>query len=125
MHHHDVGCTYIKNSPHALIEDNNDLYQRTLKLKEFLLTEDITLPSNKFQKVLLVTHSTVMTALFSEGVDPVSHHFIGSKRFENCEIAPFSLSRDDLLLPDKKIDFSKLIHLPLASPNDHFFKSYA
>ncbi len=45
-------------------------------------------------KVVLFSHSCAISALFAQGVDPVSHQFIGNRRFENCEIVPFSFSEN-------------------------------
>ena len=74
--------------------------------------------------MLLVSHSCLITALFAEGVDPHTHQFIESRRFENCEVVPFSFSKQHLPKKQVPVDFSKL-DIKLSKPNNDFFKRYA
>ena len=88
-----VGIDYIlKASPNHLIEDDIDTYARTQNLKKFLLNELICLkkPLAPMEKLLVVTHSVIMRALFATGITD-DGQFIQPKRFNNCELAPYEL----------------------------------
>lgn len=43
----------------------------------------------KDEKILLVTHSGVMSALHSSGVNPSTGRYINYKHFNNCEVVPY------------------------------------
>ncbi len=71
-------------------EPNNDLCDRIQHLKTFLrdfeAKEQI---GEKGGKVLVVTHSRVLQAMFYSGVDPAIDFFENTVWRINCELVPF------------------------------------
>ncbi|TNV81614.1 hypothetical protein FGO68_gene2110 [Halteria grandinella] len=123
--HHAVGCEAVKANDSSLLESNQDLYDRILKLREFLSTQARNATNS--EKILLVTHSGIMKTLFSEGYDNKTHQFINTRQFQNCEAVPYSLAREEFeesVLKKEVTDFKKLRDVRFSKPNEDFFQHY-
>eukprot|EP00347_Sterkiella_histriomuscorum_P002542 403367749 len=88
-----IGIKTIIENNGERIETHAEVYDRSLMLKKYLnqvIEKEI--QNRKFdcnEKILVVSHSRIMEAFFSEGYDSRSSMFVNARRFLNCEVVPY------------------------------------
>ncbi|CDW86466.1 UNKNOWN [Stylonychia lemnae] len=88
-----IGIQQIIENNGRCIETLDEIYDRSQLLKALLnkiiLQEQERKQLASNEKILVVSHSRMMTSFFSEGFDMKRNQTINSRHYDNCEIVPY------------------------------------